>query len=53
MNFTEKLQLAYQKIAASKNILIVGHTSPDADALSSVGAMIEVAQNLNLNIYCF
>ncbi len=53
MNFTDKLQLAYQKIAASKNILIVGHTSPDADALSSVGAMIEVAQNLNLNIYAY
>ena len=53
MNFIEKLQLAYQKISAAKNILIIGHTSPDADALSSVGAMIEVAQNLKLNISAY
>lgn len=53
MGFTEKLQLAYQKMKAAKNILIIGHTSPDADAISSVGAMMEVAQGLNLNIYAF
>jgi phosphoesterase RecJ-like protein len=53
MDFSEKLQLAYQKISLAKNILIIGHTSPDADAMSSIGAMVEVAQNLNLNVYAY
>ena len=53
MDFSEKLQLAYQKISVAKNILIIGHTSPDADAMSSIGAMAEIAQNLNLNIYAY
>ena len=37
----------------AKRILIVGHTSPDADALSSVGAMIEIARFLKLDIYAY
>lgn len=48
MNLTEKLQLAYTKIKSAKHILVVGHTSPDADALASVGAILEVATNLGL-----
>jgi len=53
MNLTEKLQLAYQRIKDAHNILIVGHTSPDADALASMGAMIKVAQNLGLEVTAF
>lgn len=53
MNLTEKLQLAYSKIAASQRILIVSHTSPDADAIASIGAMVELAQVLGLGFYAF
>jgi len=53
MSFTEKLQLAYEKMSAAKNILLVGHIFPDADAISSLGAMIEVAQKTGLVFYAF
>jgi len=53
MDLTTKLQFAYEKIAASKRILIVAHTSPDADALASIGAMIEISQSLGLDIEAY
>lgn len=53
MNFTEKLQLAHQKIKQAKNILLIGHIHPDADAIASLGAMIEVAKKFNLAFYAF
>lgn len=53
MNLTEKLQSAYNHLRFSRRILIVGHTSPDADALSSVAAMIEVAQSLELDVRAY
>ena len=53
MNLTEKFQDAYNRIRGAKRILIVGHTSPDADALSSIGAMIEVAHSLRLDICAY
>lgn len=53
MDLTIKLQLAYEKIAASKRILIIGHTAPDADALASIGAMIEIAQSLGLTVSAY
>ncbi len=53
MNLHDKLQLAYSKIAAAERVLIVGHTSPDADAIASIGAMIEIAQSLGLGFYAF
>jgi len=53
MNLTEKLQMAYNQIRSAKRILIVGHTSPDADALASIGAMIEITQSLKIDIYSF
>jgi len=53
MNFISQLQLAYEKISAAKRILIVGHTSPDADAIASMGAMIEVARHLNLEVTAY
>lgn len=48
MEFSFKLQLAYEKIAAAKRVLLVSHTSPDADAISSLGAMIEVTRSLGV-----
>ena len=53
MNLLEKLQLAYHKIRAAKKILIVGHTSPDADALASIGAMIEISTNCGSEIFAY
>lgn len=53
MDLTLKLQLAYQKISQAKNILLVGHTSPDADALASIGAMAEIAKSFNSDIYAY
>ncbi|MDP2944044.1 MAG: DHH family phosphoesterase [bacterium] len=53
MNLTEKLQAAYNQLRLAKRVLIVAHTSPDADALASVGAMIEVARFLKLDIYAY
>ncbi len=53
MDFTLKLQLAYQKISQAKKILVVGHTSPDADALASIGAIIEIARIFNSEVYAY
>lgn len=53
MDFTLKLQLAYQKILQAKKILLVGHLSPDADALASIGAMIEVIKETKAEIYAY
>lgn len=46
-------QNAYQKILAANNILIVSHLHPDVDALSSIGIMIELAENLNKNYLAY
>ncbi|NCA95524.1 MAG: hypothetical protein EOM74_00930 [Methanomicrobia archaeon] len=48
MEFGFKLQLAYEKIVAAKRVLLVSHTSPDADAISSLGAMIEITRSLGV-----
>lgn len=53
MDLTEKLQLAYQLIRSARQILIIGHTSPDADALSSVGAMFDLSTALGSEVYAF
>ena len=53
MNFQEKLQLAYQKIKTAKNILLIAHTSPDADAISSIGAMIELMKKWEIDFYAY
>jgi len=53
MNFTGKLQSAYLKIKAAKRILIISHMSPDADAVASLGAMLEIAAGLGLGVYAY
>ncbi len=40
-------QKAWQKIKQAKNILIVGHVNPDSDAISSVGALIELMKRID------
>lgn len=42
MTYQEKLKKAYDKIIEANNILLISHISPDADAVSSVAAVIEV-----------
>jgi len=53
MNLTEKLQLTYFKLKSARRILVVGHTAPDADALASVGAVLEIASFLGSEAYGF
>lgn len=53
MNLTDKLQLAYSKLTSAQRILIVGHTRPDADALASVGALMEIAVSSGIEIYAY
>lgn len=53
MDFNTKLQFAYKKMVAAKRILIIAHTAPDADALASLGAMIEVSESLGLSVYAY
>jgi len=53
MDLNSKLQLAYRKLAAARRFLFVGHLSPDADALSSIGAMISLVKPYAEEIYAF
>lgn len=53
MTYEEKLKIAYKKILKAKNILFISHTSPDADALSSLAAMIEFAREKKINFHAF
>jgi len=38
---------AWQEIQEAENVLIVGHLNPDSDAISSVGALIELMKRIN------
>jgi bifunctional oligoribonuclease and PAP phosphatase NrnA len=42
MNLKKKFQLAHSKLMSAKSVLVVGHISPDPDALSSIGAILEL-----------
>ena len=53
MILEKKLQLAWQRIKEARNILLVGHVSPDPDALSSIGAMLEICQLFNLKAQAY
>jgi phosphoesterase RecJ-like protein len=48
-----KLQTAYTQVAAARRILLIGHISPDADALASLGAMLEMSAHLGLEAYAY
>lgn len=51
--YEEKLKEAYKKIIKAKSVLLLSHTSPDADALSSLAAMIEFLRGEKINFYAF
>ncbi len=53
MNLNEKLQLAYRKLADSKRVLLIAHTSPDSDAMSSLGAFLEITRGLKIEAYTY
>jgi len=44
--FIEKFKQAYQEIEKAETILLVSHVHPDADALSSLGIMIDLLESL-------
>lgn len=44
MNLENKYKLAYAKLINAKQVLVIGHTSPDPDALSSMGAILQLLQ---------
>ncbi|QQG52286.1 MAG: DHH family phosphoesterase [Candidatus Falkowbacteria bacterium] len=48
MENQEKLKLAWEKIKSAASVLVVGHVSPDPDALASIGAMLELLKNLQI-----
>ncbi|MDA3802986.1 MAG: DHH family phosphoesterase [Patescibacteria group bacterium] len=52
-NYEEKLKKAWQIIVNSKNVLLIGHLSPDSDALSSVSVFIDVLSSLQIDYYAF
>lgn len=49
MENTAKLKLAWEKIKTATSVLVVGHVSPDPDALASVGAMLELLKNSQIS----
>lgn len=53
MEYEKKLKIAYNKINLAKNILLIGHLSPDADALSSIAAIIEILKKNKQKFYAF
>ena len=53
LDLNAKLQLVYEKIKNAKRLLLIGHISPDADALASMGAMLEVADSLGIPAYAY
>lgn len=46
-NLNTLYQQAWQKIQQAQNILIVSHVNPDSDAISSVGALIELMKRID------
>jgi len=53
-NLNTLYKQAWQKIQQAQNILIVGHVNPDSDAISSVGALIELMKRIDkkYSAYC-
>lgn len=53
-NLNTLYKKAWQEIQQAQNILIVGHISPDSDAISSVGALIELMKRVGkkYSAYC-
>ncbi len=46
-------QLAMTKIKSASSILVIGHVSPDPDAIASIGVILELAKSFNIKAYAF
>ena len=53
MEINRKFQAAYQKISAAQEILLVGHVSPDHDALASLGVMLALSGRLSIKTLAY
>ncbi|MDD4443473.1 MAG: bifunctional oligoribonuclease/PAP phosphatase NrnA [Patescibacteria group bacterium] len=53
MNLEDKLKLAHSRLLSADQVLVIGHTSPDPDALASMGAILELllAGNVKFQAY--
>ena len=49
----KKFNLLFDKIKTAQNILIAAHVHPDVDAISSLGAMIEILKSLDKKFLAF
>lgn len=49
----EKFKMIWQKILSAKNILLLSHVNPDIDAISSLGAMIEIVKSAGKDYLAF
>lgn len=52
-DFISKLQTAYAQLKTARRVLLIGHVNPDADALASLGAMLEISNYLGLEAYAY
>lgn len=53
MDFKNRFLKAYLQIKKAKRVLVVSHVSPDGDALSSVGAILELLKILDIECVAF
>jgi len=48
-----KFQVVWEKLKNAKRILLISHMSPDADAIASLGAIIEVIKTIPADFYAY
>jgi len=53
MEMTEKFKEAFRKINKAKNIVLVSHERPDGDAISCLGAMVDLLEGLGKKYTAF
>ncbi len=53
MNLLTKLQSAFYYLKNSRRVLVVGHVSPDLDALASIGAIMETLRLLGVEAQAY
>lgn len=53
MNLENKFKLAYKKLLEANKVLVIGHTSPDPDALSSIGAILELLEENSIDFVAY
>ncbi|MDI3496263.1 MAG: bifunctional oligoribonuclease and phosphatase NrnA [Patescibacteria group bacterium] len=53
MNLEEKFKLAYSRLLNANQVLVIGHISPDPDALASMGAILELLLAKGVKFYAY